>query len=57
VDKFIYLLLNNVKKVVLKTIKVTVIKLIFIKGYVSHTNNSIKLKVPDTIDIYKVITY
>jgi len=57
VDKFIYLLLNNVKKVVLKAIKVTVIKLIFIKGYVSYVNNSVKLRVPDAIDIYKVITY
>jgi len=57
VDKFVYLLLNNVKKVVLKAIKVTVIKLILIKGYVFYINNSVKFKVPDVIDIYKIITY
>ena len=56
-DKFVYLLLNNVKKVVLKAIKVTVIKLILIKGYVFYINNSVKFKVPDVIDIYKIITY
>jgi len=56
-DKFIYLLLSNVKKVVLKTIKVAVIELIFIKSYVSYVNNSVKLKVPDVINIYKVVTY
>jgi len=57
VDKFIYLLLNNVKKVIFKVIKVTVIKLIFIKGYVFYTNNSVKLRVPDVIDICKVVAY
>jgi len=57
VDEFVYLLLSNVKKVVLKVIKVTVIKLVFIKSYVSYTNNSVKLKVLNVIDIYKVIAY
>jgi len=57
VDKFIYLLLSNVKKVILKAIKVTIIELIFIKGYVFYVNNSVKLRVPDVIDIYKVVTY
>ena len=56
-DEFVYLLLSNVKKVVLKVIKVTVIKLVFIKSYVSYTNNSVKLKVLNVIDIYKVIAY
>jgi len=57
VDKFVYLLLNNVKKVILKAIKVAIIKLVFIKGYVSYANNSVKLRVPDVIDIYKVVTH
>jgi len=56
-DKFIYLLLSNVKKVILKAIKVAVIKLILVKGYVSYANNFIKLRVLDAIDIYKVIAY
>ena len=56
-DKFVYLLLNNVKKVILKAIKVTIIKLIFIKGYVSYINNFVKLKVLNVIDIYRVVTY
>ena len=56
-DEFVYLLLSNVKKVVLKAIKVAIIKLVLIKGYVSYANNSIKLKVPDVIDIYKVIAH
>jgi len=57
VDKFVYLLLSNVKKVILKVIKVAVIKLIFVKGYVFYINNSVKLKVPDVIDICRVIAY
>jgi len=57
VDEFIYLLLNNVKKVILKAIKVTIIELILIKSYVSYVNNFIKFKVLNVIDIYKVITY
>jgi len=57
VDKFIYLLFSNVKKVILKVIKVTVIKLILIKGYIFYVNNSVKLKVLDVIDIYRVIAY
>jgi len=57
VDKFVYLLFSNVKKVILKAIKVVIIKLIFVKGYVSYVNNFIKLKVPDIINIYRVITY
>jgi len=56
-DKFVYLLLSNVKKVILKTIKVAVIKLIFVKGYVSYANNSVKLRVLDAIDICGVIAY
>jgi len=56
-DKFVYLLLNNVKKVIFKVIKVIIIKLIFVKGYVSYVNNSVKLRVLDVIDIYKVIAY
>ena len=56
-DKFIYLLFSNVKKVILKVIKVTVIKLILIKGYIFYVNNSVKLKVLDVIDIYRVIAY
>jgi len=57
VDKFVYLFLSNVKKVILKAIEVAVIELIFIKGYVSYANNSIKFKVPDAIDIYRVVAY
>ena len=57
VDKFIYLLFSNVEKVILKVIKVTVIKLILIKGYIFYVNNSVKLKVLDVIDIYRVIAY
>jgi len=56
-DKFVYLLLSNVKKVVLKAIKVAVIKLVLVKGYISYVNNSIKLKVLDVIDIYRVVAY
>ena len=56
-DKFVYLLLNNVKKVILKAIKVTVIKLVFVKSYISYVNNFIKFKVLDVIDIYGVITH
>jgi len=56
-DKFIYLLFNNIKKVILKVIKVTVIKLIFIKSYISYINDFIKLRVLDVIDICKVVTY
>ena len=56
-DKFVYLLLSNVKKVVLKAIKVAIIELVFVKSYVSYVNDSVKLKVPDVIDICKVVTH
>jgi len=57
VDKFVYLLLSNVKKVVLKVIKVTIIELVFVKGYVFYTNNSVKFRVLNVIDIYGVVAY
>jgi len=56
-DKFVYLLLNNVKKVVLKAIKIAVIELVFVKSYISYVNNSVKFKVLNTIDICGVIAY
>jgi len=56
-DKFIHLLLSNVKKVVFKAIKVAVVELVLVKSYVSYANNSVKLKVLDVIDIYRVVTY
>jgi len=56
-DKFIYLLFSNVEKVVFEVIEVAVIELVFVEGYVSYVNDSVKLGVLDVIDICGVVAY